>query len=160
MVVGPYAEVTGPAGPGASGTAAGATLDRRWAEDPGDLAGWSVAVCPGRAGGDRTRGVVVARPDQPPPPCARGLPDGAPRPAGADAGPQVVVMPTEDDVLRADRARLGGGGAPPEMYVVTRCTRSRGMPTRTSSGVPVAYPCADGLLVLLPDGLHAVPGRR
>ncbi|WP_148098626.1 ComEC/Rec2 family competence protein, partial [Corynebacterium bovis] len=160
VVVGPYAEVTGPAGPGASGTAAGATLDRRWAEDPGDLAGWSVAVCPGRAGGDRTRGVVVARPDQPPPPCARGLPDGASPPAGADAGPQVVVMPTEDDVLRADRARLGGGGAPPEMYVVTRCTRSRGMPTRTSSGVPVAYPCADGLLVLLPDGLHAVPGRR
>ena len=68
---------------------------------------------------------------------------------------EVVLLEDEGSVLTEERRRENTATPPPELYVVTSCGRSRGMPSRTPAGVPVAFPCRDGTVVLAPDGLHA-----
>lgn len=136
----------------------GASFDKQWWEDLGGqdsgyqrIRGWTVGVKPAGSGGGGPPELLVA-PEQ--------------RQAGSQ-DPRVAVFPDDSGVLvherslRSDTAS-GSGGAParpsperPDLYVVTGCGRSRGMPSRTPEGVPVAYPCRDGTVLLAPDGLHA-----
>lgn len=108
----------------------GSAIDRTWAEDLDRVSGRRLAV---RWTGNGPEILV---------------PDG-------DRGPRFITLPDDDAVLAHERA----GAQRPDLYVVTACGRSRGMPSATPSGVPVAYPCRDGTVVLAEDGLHA-SGRR
>ncbi|AGP30382.1 ComEC/Rec2 family competence protein [Corynebacterium terpenotabidum] len=130
LTVGPYPAVVGTGRFGAS-------FQRTWADDLGDgyrkVPGWMLGV----------RWV-----------------DGAPEiivPAGVSdvsGVGQVSVLPDDGAVLSDERARSPGLPRP-ALYVVTSCGPSRGMPSATPEGVPVAYPCSDGTVLLAPDGLHA-----
>lgn len=131
VTVGPY-----PVTSGGSGQFA-AAFQRQWAEDLGrdfeHFPDWRVGV---RAG---PRGSEIIVP-------------------GGGTEPLVVVLTDDNAVLRDDAARQSakhGDTQRPDLYVVTSCGRSRGMPSAARSGVPVAYPCRDGTVLLTPDGLHA-----
>lgn len=106
----------------------GQQLTRKWAEDLARVGPWQIGV--------RWR-------------------DGGPELLTPDTRDAVVVLPDDAAVLRAENRDRGRGVPPPQLYVVTACGRSRGMPSRTPAGVPVAYPCRDGTVVLTGDGLHA-----
>jgi competence protein ComEC len=110
----------------------GPGLTRRWAEDLDRTGEWDLGV--------RMR-------------------DGRPELLsgdGAEHGHEVIVVRDDREVLQAERAGSGRAGeVPPRLYVVTSCGRSRGMPSMTPGGVPVAYPCRDGTVLLAGDGLHA-----
>lgn len=123
----------------------GAAFRRDWAEDLGSpddgygrVPGWTVGVRPGATDTDPPDLLV---PD--------GVTDSE---VGADTAPPVVVTVADD---RAVLAHERSGVSPPQLYVVTACGTSRGLPTRTPAGVPVAYPCRDGTVLVAPDGLHA-----
>lgn len=116
-------------GPYAQDTGAD-VLQRVWADDLGDVP-WTVGVR-----------------------MASGTPEILRRDGGSDA--PVVVLADEDAVLLHEY-RLNAQASPqrPDLYVATACGRSRGMPSRTPAGVPVAFPCRDGTVVLGEDGLYA-----
>lgn len=131
LVTGPYAVVTGQ----------GAALVRVWADDL-DEVDWYLGVRPTTSGG---------------PEILRG-------PAGEDA--EVIVVADEAAVMLHEYRLNASSGAEsvgraerPELYVVTACGRSRGMPSRTPGGVPVAFPFRDGMVVLgsvgAVEGLYA-----
>jgi competence protein ComEC len=116
----------------------GQQLTRVWAEDLARVGPWQIGV--------RWRD---GRPEL-------LTPDGGEPPADdRDLGDTVAVLPDDTAVLRAENRDRGRGVPPPQLYVVTACGRSRGMPSMTPGGVPVAYPCRDGTVVLTGDGLHA-----
>ena len=136
-------------GPYALATDQGAVLVREWADALGEVE-WFLGV---RQSG--TDGPEIF------------APDGAGVPAV-----EVVVLPDEAAVLlheyRVDATRTTDGGSSadgadgadgalqrPVLYVVTACGQSRGMPSRTPAGVPVAFPARDGTVVLGPGGLFA-----
>lgn len=124
LVTGPYAVATGE----------GAALVRVWADDL-DEVDWYLGVRPTTSGG---------------PEILRG-------PAGEDA--EVIVVADEAAVMLHEY-RLNASSEEesseraerPELYVVTACGRSRGMPSRTPGGVPVAFPFRDGTVVLGAEG--------
>jgi competence protein ComEC len=116
----------------------GQQLTRVWAEDLARVGPWQIGV--------RWRD---GRPEL-------LTPDGGEPPADdRDLGDTVAVLPDDTAVLRAENRDRGRGVPSPQLYVVTACGRSRGMPSMTPGGVPVAYPCRDGTVVLTGDGLHA-----
>ncbi len=108
----------------------GAGIDRTWAENLDEVTDWRIGV--------------------------RWADDGpellSPGDHGADTV-QVITLPDDGSVLRHEQA--ASGTQRPDLYVVTACGRSRGMPSMTPGGVPVAYPCRDGTVLLADDGLHA-----
>lgn len=131
LVAGPYALATG------NDTA----LVRVWADDL-DEVDWYLGVRPTASGG---------------PEILRG-------PAGEDA--EVIVVGDEAAVMLHEYRLKASSGEEsperterPELYVVTACGRSRGMPSRTPGGVPVAFPFRDGTVVLgsvgAVEGLYA-----
>lgn len=119
-------------GPYAQATGQVETLERVWAEDI-DQVDWTLGV---RL--DATGAVEVI---------------------GGGTGEEVVVLADEAAVLlheyQLDAQMVAGHVGRPDLYVATACGRSRGMPSRTPAGVPVAFPCRDGTVVLGPEGLHA-----
>lgn len=118
-------------GPYAEATGGDAGLSRSWAEDL-DGVDWYLGARPGESGQD--------------------VPEVFTSDAASDH--EVVVLEDETAVLLHEAAREAGHERP-DLYVVTACGRSRGMPSRTPDGVPVAFPCRDGTVVLGQDGLHA-----
>lgn len=131
LVTGPYAVATGQ----------DAALVRVWADDL-DEVDWYLGVRPTTSGG---------------PEILRG-------PAGEDA--EVIVVADEAAVMLHEYRLNASSGEKsserterPELYVVTACGRSRGMPSRTPGGVPVAFPFRDGMVVLgsvgAVEGLYA-----
>jgi competence protein ComEC len=134
LVTGPYAVATGQ----------DAALVRVWADDL-DEVDWYLGVRPTTSGG---------------PEILRG-------PAGEDA--EVIVVADEAAVMLHEYRLNASSGEEsperteptgrPELYVVTACGRSRGMPSRTPGGVPVAFPFRDGMVVLgsvgADEGLYA-----
>ncbi|WP_291473545.1 ComEC/Rec2 family competence protein [Corynebacterium sp.] len=117
----------------------GAGIDRTWAENLDDVTGWRIGV---RWTDD---GPELLSPGDNP-----GETDD-----NTDPTVQVVTVADDESVLRHEQAASGTGTRRPELYVVTACGRSRGMPSMTPVGVPVAYPCRDGTVLLAGDGLHA-----
>jgi competence protein ComEC len=119
-------------GPYAEITDSGAGFVRTWSEDLSQV-DWTLGVRPGAS-------------PEPEIMVADGIdPDTV----------EVTVLPDESSVLTHERSRPQSAEQPPDLYVVTACGRSRGMPSRTPDGVPVAFPCRDGTVVLGADGLHA-----
>jgi competence protein ComEC len=128
-------------GPYALATDQGAVLVREWADDL-DEVDWFLGVRTTEAGVPE----IFA-------------PDGGDVPVA-----EVVVLPDEAEVLLHEyriNADVGldegadGTSQRPVLYVVTACGQSRGMPSRTPAGVPVAFPARDGTVVLGVDGLFA-----
>ena len=108
----------------------GAGIDRTWAENLDEVTDWRIGV---RWTDD---GPELLSPDD-----------------TDDNTVQVITLPDDESVLRHEQA--ASGTQRPDLYVVTACGRSRGMPSMTPGGVPVAYPCRDGTVLLADDGLHA-----
>lgn len=125
LVTGPYSDATGK----------DAALVRVWADDLREVEWW-LGVRPTASDG----------------------PEVLRRPAGESA--EVVVLPDDAAVLLHEYRLNAAGAAPgarqrPDLYVVSACGRSRGMPSRTPAGVPVAFPFRDGTVVLAEQGLFA-----
>lgn len=114
-------------GPYAVATGQEAALVRTWADDL-DEVDWYVGVGPDGQ---------ILRPD--------------------GTGDTHVVTLDDENAVLLHEYRQDAAASPrrPDLYVVTACGVSRGMPSRTPGGVPVAFPCRDGTVVLSPDGLHA-----
>lgn len=130
LSIGPYAEATAQAG----------QLHREWADDLSEV-DWYLGVRVGESGA--------------------GSPEIFVREGLDVSAVDVVVLPDEVAVLlheaqlNAEASGTAGPSQRPDLYVATACGRSRGMPSRTAVGVPVAFPCRDGTVVLGDDGLHA-----
>ncbi|HIW91586.1 MAG TPA: ComEC/Rec2 family competence protein [Candidatus Corynebacterium avicola] len=126
LTTGPYSEKSGQ----------DVGLVRTWSEDLDEVE-WYLGIRPAEGASDA------------------GPPDIFAAPGTDPSAFEVVFLVDEGSVLTEERRRTNTGAPPPELYVVTSCGRSRGMPSQTPAGVPVAFPCRDGTVVLASDGLHA-----